>query len=270
MDTICTYRGNRDDMLVAYLYDAIESGERAAFQSHVAGCAACRIELEELGAVRMQLAAWAPPEPVAGWGAGERSYGASPLTRRGWGARIAEMPAWAQVAAATVLLGVAAGAANLDVRYNGEGLTVRTGWVRAAASSGPSTRGNSSPARAEVSGTATAIESAPWRADLAALERQLRSDLAAPPARLASQRDDAADAAVLRRVRALIDESEKNQQRELALRIGVMASEAQRQRMEDLRNIDRNLNAIQSNTAVDMRRLYRITDGIAVKVSQPR
>ena len=40
-----------------------------------------------------------------------------------------EIPAWAQAAAAVLLLGVAAGLANLDIRYDGEGLRVRTGWL---------------------------------------------------------------------------------------------------------------------------------------------
>jgi hypothetical protein len=247
MDTKCAYRGNRDEMIVASLYDALEPRERADFDAHVAGCTACRLELSELGAVRLQLAEWSPPEPVAGWmsrpGA---AYGAPKKILRGWPTRIGEMPAWAQVAAAMVLLGVAAGAANLDVTYNQNGLTVRTGWIRSAGQAAPTV------------GT-EAIASAPWRADLAALEQQLRTELqATPAARLASQRDDAADALLMRRVRALIDDSEKRQRRELALSVAESASGNGVQRVQDARNADRNVNAVQSNPGVDAMRLYKI------------
>ena len=247
MDTNCTYRGNRDEMIVAYLYDAIEPGERAHVEAHVAGCVACRLELSELGAVRTQLADWAPPEPAAGWLGGRGAYDRPDNARRGW-TRIGEMPAWAQVAAAIVLLGVAAGAANLDVTYNQNGLTVRTGWMRSAGQA----------AGAPTAGT-EATASAPWRADLAALEQQLRSDLqATPAARLASQRDDSADALLMRRVRALIDDSEKRQRRELAVSVAESASGSRVQRVQDARNIDRNVNANQSNPGVDTMRLYKI------------
>ena len=40
------------------------------------------------------------------------------------------MPAWAQVAAALFVLGVSATIANLDVRYDRSGLTIRTGWSK--------------------------------------------------------------------------------------------------------------------------------------------
>ena len=262
MDTKCTYRGNRDEMIVAYLYDAIESGDRADFEAHIAGCIACRLELSELGAVRAQLAAWAPPEPAAGWVASRGAYGGTQKIGRGWTARIGEMPAWAQVAAAMVLLGVAAGAANLDVSYDQSGLAVRTGWMRSGATSQPISvqAGRETP-------VAAALESAPWRADLAALERQLRGDLQS--SRPASQ-TDAAETSIMRRVRALIDESEKRQQRELALSVAEVASETRMQRVQDLRNIDRNLTAIQSNTAGDLVRLYNMTNAVATKVSQVR
>ena len=70
MDT-CTFQGNREELLIAYLYDAVDSGDRASFDAHLAGCEACRRELEELGLVRTQLAAWAPPDrpPVVDRGA---------------------------------------------------------------------------------------------------------------------------------------------------------------------------------------------------------
>jgi hypothetical protein len=83
-------------------------------------------------------------------------------------------------------------------------------------------------------------------------------------------RRDPADGETLRRVRALIDQSERKQQKELALRIAEVATDVRAQRVADLRNIDRNLNVIQSNTGVDMLRLYRMTNDLAVRVSQTK
>ena len=42
MDTICTYRDNRDEILVAFLYNDIDPSKREAFETHLAACAACR------------------------------------------------------------------------------------------------------------------------------------------------------------------------------------------------------------------------------------
>jgi hypothetical protein len=86
----------------------------------------------------------------------------------------------------------------------------------------------------------------------------------------AARRDGAADGEMLRRVRALIEQSERKQQKELALRVAEVATDVRAQRVADLRNIDRNLNVIQSNTGVDMLRLYRMTNDLAVRVSQAK
>ena len=64
MNTTCTYRGNREELLVAYLYDEVDPSDRAAFGEHIAACAVCRRELDELGVVRSRLGRWTPPEPA--------------------------------------------------------------------------------------------------------------------------------------------------------------------------------------------------------------
>src|SRR5689334_22928487 len=99
-ETRCAYADNRDDVLVAYLYDDISPGDRAAFDAHLAACGRCRAELAALRGVRAQLTHWAPPEPVAVSRAVDVPW---------W----RTMPVWAQVAAAMLVVGVAAGAANL-------------------------------------------------------------------------------------------------------------------------------------------------------------
>ena len=63
IETICTYSG-RDDLLIAYLYDDIEPGDRAAFSAHLHACGRCTRELAAMRGVRSMLSSWAPPEPA--------------------------------------------------------------------------------------------------------------------------------------------------------------------------------------------------------------
>ena len=116
-------------------------------------------------------------------------------------------------------------------------------------------------------------QTTPWRADLVAIEQQLRDEMRASTARpgvRAAARSDADTEALLGRVRAMLDESEQRQQRELALRIAEVDNTVRAQRIADLRNIERYLTEVQSNTGVDMRRLYQMTNDLAVRVSQTK
>src|SRR6266849_9826120 len=127
IETMCTYP-DRDERLVAYLYDDIEPAEWTAFDAHVANCGRCRRELAELRGVRSTLSAWAPPEPARATPSREpRAPNHEPRATSLWWH---DIPAWAQVAAALLVLGVSAGIANLDVHYDHGGLTVRTGWSK--------------------------------------------------------------------------------------------------------------------------------------------
>jgi anti-sigma factor RsiW len=239
----CSYSQTRDDVLVEYLYGEMDAGARQAFTAHLSDCAVCRTELSDLRGVQAALQQWAPPEP---------NLGAVPIARRApmFGhdeTRAAnqadlraparwwrDIPAWAQVAAALLVLGVSAGLANLDVRYSGDGLVIQTGWSRSAAP--------------------TADASAPWRADLAALEQELRAALettsataASPVAAPAKSGAPPVDGeALLRRVRTMIEQSEQRGQREMALRIGQLARDVDLARQEDLVRISSNLGQIQN------------------------
>jgi hypothetical protein len=233
---VCGYFGDRDEALVAYLYDDTDSTSHASFDAHLVTCARCREEVSALRGVRAELGRWSPPESAS------TVYGAIPIvTRRRWWETV---PAWAQVAAALLCVGVAAGIANLDVRYDSNGLTLRTGW---------SSTGGARP-RQEVDSTA-------WRTDLAALERRLRTEFHAPAASTIAaaalpvhqeRSMGSADAETLRRVRALVDESERRQQRELALRLAEVMREVDSQRQADLVKIDRSLGVLQNNTGVEV------------------
>src|SRR5207249_4028117 len=141
----------------------------------------------ELRTARAELATWAPPEPDALVATAQFA----PPSH--WWQNV---PVWAQTAAALLFLGVAAGVANLDIQYDQRGLSVHTGWLRSAPVPVPTPQSPFVPAPAA---TATA---APWRSDLSAVEQRLRADLDSRPAAART-----ADAEMLRRVRAIVDES---------------------------------------------------------------
>jgi hypothetical protein len=260
-DTFCTYGDDRGDRLVAYLYDDLSSDERTAIQMHLADCALCREELTALGAVRTELGRWAPPEPA-------RALAFSPRSHRvgaGAWARLSDIPVWAQTAAALLFVGIGAAVANLNVHYDADGLTVRTGWSQQSGG------GETVPARADL---VTTDSVRPWQSDLAALEQELRAELGqsgqtAPSLQIGASADTGAD-----RVRALLDESERRQRRELALRLADVVREVQAQRRDDLEKIDRSLGLIQANvgvmqnTGVEVMRQRQLLNDLVVRVSQ--
>jgi hypothetical protein len=159
------------------------------------------------------------------------------------------VPVWAQVAAALLLFGVTAGLANLSVQRDENGLTIRTHWSRLAAA-----QHASEAARADA---AAAIQrAAELRTQLTALERQLGEVRAAQAAFGASSakatRGAGDDGDLLRKVRALVDESERRQQRELALRLAQVVADVGAQRQADLRKIDMSLNGVQNSLGVEV------------------
>jgi hypothetical protein len=252
-DTACTFE-NRDDLIVGYLYDDLEPRARHAFEDHVVGCRVCRTELEGLRGVRADLAQWAPPEPA-------RVLALDPRPRRRnrvWAA-LADVPVWVQVAAALVVLGVSLRAANLQIRIEREGVTVRTGVTAPAESASQS----AAPAPAA---------DAPWRADLAALEQNLRSEVQTASLQRRSDADqsraDRSDETLLRRVRALIEASEQNQRRELALRVAEIARDVQAQRTADLQRIQRTFTVLETNTAGEIVKQRQLWNNLAMRVSQ--
>jgi len=228
-DMTCGYAGDRDEAMIAYLYDDGDPAGRAGFETHLTSCARCRHEVDALRGVRRHLARWSPPEVNFVVASHE-----SPVTsHRAWWH---EIPAWAQVAAALLVLGASAGVANLDVRYDSNGLSMRTGWAP------PPLTAQAPPA------VSLRPDAAPWRADLAALERQLRGEIRTVPASATLSTGGAAptDADTLRRLRALIEESERRQQRELALKVGEVERDFTAARQADLRKIDYNLNGVRT------------------------
>ena len=71
----------------------------------------------------------------------------------------------------------------------------------------------------------------------------------------------------MRRMRAMIEESERNQQRELALRVAEIASETRAQRQADLTRINRSLGAFEQNTGIEVMRQRELLNRL-VRTSQ--
>jgi anti-sigma factor RsiW len=262
--TTCNY-SDRDESIIAYVYDELGASERDLFARHLRGCVECRDEVAQFAGVRRQLAAWTPPalESLVASSAqprsvSERNARSTPGARAsGWWA----VPAWAQVAAAMLCLGmgtgVGAGLADLRITYGTQGLTIATGRSMAR---------DAALASADRGGTAVAT-----RAEVTALEQQLRSEMAATRselAKLAQPADQAAADGMMRRVRTLLHDSEQRQQRELALRVAEVARDVQAQRQADLVRIDRTLGVLQNNTGLAVRRQEQLLNSLAVRVSQ--
>jgi Putative zinc-finger len=249
-ETLCAFP-DRDEALVSYMYGEMDDRARATFDAHLAICVRCRSEVTELADVRRRLTHWEPPPVQLPRPAVDAAVtvldtrgadaGAAARTPGPWWKTV---PAWVQAAAAMLVLGASVGLANLDIHYDQQGLSIRTGWLRRAPAS-----------PAPPSETATA----PWHADLVVLEQELRKEFhGAPAAAAAIQPATAAsaramsDAEILRRLRALVDESDKRQERELALRVAEVMNNVRAQRNADLLKIDRSLGLIQNNTAAEL------------------
>ncbi len=263
----CQYPGDRTDALLTYLYSEDDAG-RSAFAAHLSGCADCRAELDALQGVRVRLSDWAPPEPAGalGWLGGMPPRAEPARVVRGPWRALAGIPVWAQVAAASLLVGVSVGIANVQVQYADGGFTIRTGW-------------RAMPAAAANLEPAANTEAAPWRAEIAALRTELQSGLAearavpvaaAPQAAAVAPEAQQAQEALMRQVRALIDESDRRHQRELALRVGEAMRDVSAQRRADLVSIDRSIGTMQNNMGIEMLKQREQLNNYVLRVSSQK
>jgi hypothetical protein len=228
--------------LVSYLYDECAPNERRAISTHVAICRECAEELTSLGATREQLATWTPPGAQLGFRIVSDSPSSNILRPSRWWQK--PMPAWAQAAAAALIFatGVTLGALR---------------GVTSPADRGPT---GSAPQQANAT-TLAANTTSVTRADLAALEQRLRSELSqgrsASTTVSASNTSDTAaaapgDARILERVRAMVQDSEQRQQRELALRTAEVVRDFDAQRRDDLTRIERTMGQMDGTTGVEV------------------
>jgi hypothetical protein len=200
-------------VLASYLYDDLETAERVAFDSHVMTCLPCRSELAELRQVRTTLGKWAPPEPSRVLAFEPRTSNPEPRT---WWHHV---PVWAQVAAAMLVLGVSASIANLDIRYDGNGLNVTTGWSKPAPVASTTTVAPAPVATTVSSDSVSHEEFDRLRAQLLSEVRARTSMVRAASAAAPDSGATISDGEFQRRVRTAIDESERRQQKELAQRL---------------------------------------------------
>jgi hypothetical protein len=262
--------------LVSYLYGECDPDERAAIGAHVALCAACAAELAALESTRVQLSSWSPPETDLGF-AISRPQGPDPRPQAGadarglgpgaWFAR--PLPAWAQLAAAVVIFaaGLALGIARPSMIPQGAlSFVDGRGTIPPSPASAVAAR-PSAPVAAAARGESVT------GATLDALEERLRGEIAelrasgAPP--VAAPASASVEGQLLARVRALIDESEQRQQRELALRTAQIVRDFDSQRRVDLEQIQRNFGQIEGLAGAEVREQRQMLNYL-MRVSQPQ
>ena len=244
------------ELLVGYLYDELQPAERTAFETHARSCAACREEVAALRKTRAHLTSWAPSEPELGF----RIVSGAAAPAAAW------WRPWGLAAAAALVLAATAAIANLEIRYDANGLVVRTGWASHGGAA-PAT-----PSRAEAPTLAAAPASEQWRAQLQLLDRRLSElETARPPSTPAAPANSAraADADVIRTVRRIIAESEQRQEREMAMRVAQVWKDIEAMRAADLVRIEQGLRQVQGVTSAELIQ-HRETLNRLVRVAQQR
>lgn len=239
-----------EELIVGYVYDELSTDERTELEQHLATCGACRVEVEELRATRGCLESWTPPQPDLGFRVIRGgSAPAAALPRR---PRL--VPAFAFAAAAVIVLAAAAAIANVEIRYGGDGMTVRTGWART------DVPGAARPDVALVSSPARPAQPAPADADaFAALDLRLREIEAAlrapaqPPGgvRLASGQG-MTDAEMLGRVRQIVSDAEARQETAVAQLLLQVVRDFDQQRRADIALIQQGLGQYQGLTNAEI------------------
>jgi hypothetical protein len=218
------------ETLVAYLYDEIDPATRDAVARHLDGCARCRTEAAALGGVRRVLSEWTPPAPPLRFTLVSEAEAAKVLRPRvaAWRA----VPLWAQAAAAALVLAIGAAVANVQVRHDAQGWTVSTGWMPVAAAP-------PAPADDDV------------REAVARLEQSLRELSSRPveaPAAAPVSSAAEPDAALLARVQAMLEASERRQEQQLAVRLTQLGQDFDIQRRADLMRIEQGLGQLEGRT----------------------
>jgi hypothetical protein len=230
---------DNEELLIGYLYSECGPDERRQVEEHLAECAGCRSEVREMQSVRATLNGWTPPEARLGF----RVVADPPPARRRWA--LGPLPVWAQAAAAVFLFAAGAAVSQLTVRYGTEGVTIGTRWARPAGASAQASSSRSGPASGagRVGGGADSVQPS-----VALPEQELRQGLEAA-ARPASAEVSARNQdELLRQVRAMIEQSEQRQQRELALRLAQVVRDFDTQRRADLLRVDQNLGQLEGQT----------------------
>ena len=258
-----TFRCDDKDQLVAYLYDEIDGINRRRIDDHLRVCAACASEVAELSGVRRELAGWTPPEITVGYqivqAASSSAASGEDSARRWWAPP--HLPAWAQAAAAVLVVAAGLSIANVQIRYGSEGLFITTGWM--TSSSGPAT----APAAAASPAGASRSE---WQPALAALEASLREEIRAVRVSEATPAAPGRSTDVsVQRVNDLIQQSERRQKQELALRLAQFGRDLEVQRRSDLVRINQGFGQFEGRAGAEIARQRQMLDYIMRVSAQP-
>jgi hypothetical protein len=227
----------------------VDADVRREVERHLRGCLACQREADELQAVRADLQAWVPPEAELGFNIVRTPPPAPVLTSSRW-ALPRQMPAWARVAAAALFIGLGLGLANVQVRSTSDGFAITTGW-RQPEPAVATTAGAAATSQPMAGASAAADAQQGWRRELSALEQTLRQEIAANRmTRVAPPSAEAIvdGAAILRRVSAMIEESEERQRNAFAQSLILADRQWRSQRYVDLQNINRSFSGLQNRT----------------------
>ena len=234
---------DNQDALLDYLYEEGDPAERLAIAKHLQACAPCSVAVLELQSVRGMLSEWTPPAM--------ESSSASPDSRArdggswGWGPTTtkASWRGWRpmfQAAAAVLIFAAGMAVSQLDVDYQEGALTVR---ARSAAPAMPAASVRN--ASIELPAERVRVDAqgnTPAPVDIDQIERELRDRL---DARNVPSTDTER---LLQRVRAMIDQSEQRQQRELALRLSQITREVDTQHQADLLRVQQEFGQQQAAT----------------------
>lgn len=239
------FRCGDNAALVGYLYDDCGPEEQRAIAAHVLLCATCAEELEALSATRAQLLSWTPPHAELDFRIVSDAPRAKVVRPARWWQQ--PMPAWGQAVAAVLIFGV-----GLSIG------AIRGSLLRTATSPQPGSSRASAPA-ATVSANDLAVLEERLRAEMRQLQTASTSTAPASPA--------AGDTQMLARVRALIQESEERQQRELALRTTEIVRDFDAQRRGDLVKIERTFGQMEGTTGVQVEQQRQMLNYL-MRVSQ--
>jgi hypothetical protein len=213
--------------LISYVYGEIDHDTRLAIDAHLSACDACAAEVTALGDVRADIGLWVPPDVELDFTIVKKSQlpPANVLRPARWWSTV---PAWAQAAAAILVLAAGAGVANLHVQSGPEGFTVTTGWMAR-----PQAPVLSEPSEREAIGREV-------DGQLAALEQKLRDEMRSTRDTPVAARTPV-DEATIRRVQQMITDSEQRHERALAMRFVEFTRDMNMQRRADMQTITRGL-----------------------------
>jgi hypothetical protein len=227
------------ELLIGYVYDELSPGERATFEAHLAACDECREEIGGLRQARQHLSSWSPPEPALAF---HIIRGPVPVARR----PLAFVPQWALAAAATILLLAGAAAiAHVEIRYDANGVAVRTGWSSTGA---PEAQPQGRPPVEPVQAAAADTASEQLKAEVAALQQRIEQMEEAQAKQLTQAAASIRPGVTTPELRKILAESEARQRTELAVHVAQIWKDFNGARTSDLVRVQEAISRAQGVT----------------------